>query len=381
GPTTTRSCDDGNASTINDMEVVLDCDGSICEPCMGVICNLVVEVQGPTIPIRCDQVGSGDPVVLNATTSGGSGELIYQWLLGGTPIADAQEESLEITQEGEYELVVTDENGCIASSQLEIAFAEADLSPTLRVLPESCSGFNDGSIAVDTVVGGQAPYLLSLDGQAFVASNIFAGLSPGNYQLRIQDVNGCEVELEVTVPSGNSIFVDIQGQTRVQIGEELSLFFITNATEVDSIVWQLDSTASCLDCRNPVVRPVENTTYTVQIIDSNGCVAFDEVAIQVDRRVKVYFPNAFSPNGDDVNDTFRPFFDPDVIKISSFRIFDRWGASVYDYDDQTPNTPTPAWDGFVRGEKAPSGVYLFAAEVEYIDGTIEVLSGEVLLLR
>lgn len=94
--------------------------------------------------------------------------------------------------------------------------------------------------------------------------------------------------------------------------------------------------------------------------------------------VKDQFPNAFTPNGDDVNDRFKPVYFCPVI-TSRFSIFNRWGKKVFESQD-----PNDAWDGRVDGEDAPSDVYVWQLEYEAIrEGVRQKLmeKGDVALLR
>ncbi len=96
---------------------------------------------------------------------------------------------------------------------------------------------------------------------------------------------------------------------------------------------------------------------------------------------QVYFPNAFSPNGDGFNDVFLPFDGGDVGVVHSFKIFERWGGLVFEKSGFQPNDFGAGWDGFFKGKNANPGVYAWLAEVEFRDGHRQLLSGEVTLLR
>lgn len=90
------------------------------------------------------------------------------------------------------------------------------------------------------------------------------------------------------------------------------------------------------------------------------------------------FPNAFTPNGDGVNDTYQPLFRCPVI-MTNFAIYNRWGAKVF-----SSNDPQAAWDGMVNGEPAPSDVYGWRLEYEALrDNQRQTFTenGQVNLLR
>lgn len=95
---------------------------------------------------------------------------------------------------------------------------------------------------------------------------------------------------------------------------------------------------------------------------------------------KVYLPNAFSPNDDGINDTFKAEFG--VCKPSTFemKIFNRWGRMVY-----STESIDESWDGKAKGDKLPSDLYAyyikFSYESENSGTETEIVSGEVSLLR
>jgi gliding motility-associated-like protein len=102
---------------------------------------------------------------------------------------------------------------------------------------------------------------------------------------------------------------------------------------------------------------------TVSITKSTNCAA----------DFKLDIANAFTPNGDNLNDTFGPFGTGFMIK--SFQIYNRWGNLVFDGNDTNK-----AWDGQIKGENAASDVYVYA--LKYVAKGQELsLSGEVNLIR
>ncbi|HFC00373.1 MAG TPA: gliding motility-associated C-terminal domain-containing protein [Phaeodactylibacter sp.] len=95
----------------------------------------------------------------------------------------------------------------------------------------------------------------------------------------------------------------------------------------------------------------------------------------------MFIPNAFSPNGDQINDLLFVNAGNDVSKVVTFRIFDRWGDMVFSKKDFLANDSAFGWNGTYNGKKLNAGVFVYYVEVELIDGTRRVLNGEVLLVR
>ena len=96
---------------------------------------------------------------------------------------------------------------------------------------------------------------------------------------------------------------------------------------------------------------------------------------------EVFVPNAFSPNGDGVNDDLRPYFKMDNIKIGNydFRLFNRWGSLVF-----ASQNLNEAWDGTLKGQAAETGVYVWSLTVRVmLNGKVQTkqLSGDVAIMR
>ena len=92
---------------------------------------------------------------------------------------------------GTYQLVVTDGNGCTATSQVVVTDAPSPVIANTPLVQISCNGLSDGSITINTL-GGLAPLQYSIDnGTTTQSSGLFSNLSPGNYQIIVTDANGC----------------------------------------------------------------------------------------------------------------------------------------------------------------------------------------------
>jgi gliding motility-associated-like protein len=128
-------------------------------------------------------------------------------------------------------------------------------------------------------------------------------------------------------------------------------------------------------------RTIE-TPGTYSVLISNECgEATASIDVGFEDCRQVYFPNAFSPNGDGINDVFLPFDGGDVGVVRFFRVYDRWGGLVFSSENFQPNSFDQGWNGLIRGKKASQGVYIWLAEVEFRDGKIDLLEGEVVLMK
>ena len=88
-------------------------------------------------------------------------------------------------------------------------------------------------------------------------------------------------------------------------------------------------------------------------------------------------PNAFTPNFDNINETFRPIY----YGITSIRltVYDTWGTLIY-YEDSTENEMI-GWDGTINGKKAENGNFFYQVSATTYTGNLIEKNGSFTLIR
>ena len=118
--------------------------------------------------------------------------------------------------------------------------------------------------------------------------------------------------------------------------------------------------------------------YCVTVTSIRGCI--ENPCFDLRDVVPFEMPNAFTPNGDGLNDLFAPIVSPYFIipTITVFKIYNRMGQLVYNNEARDVG-----WDGTYRGQDAPSDVYVYIIEVDFGYGPGHILrgTGEVTLIR
>ena len=93
-------------------------------------------------------------------------------------------------------------------------------------------------------------------------------------------------------------------------------------------------------------------------------------------------PNAFSPNGDQINDYFTVFGHvPNIQVVRELSIFNRWGELVFQNTNFLPNVPESGWDGRHPSGRNMGGVYTYIAKIELLDGSQVIRSGSVTVVE
>jgi gliding motility-associated-like protein len=130
------------------------------------------------------------------------------------------------------------------------------------------------------------------------------------------------------------------------------------------------------------VHASNTVTLSATVYDQNGCQASDDVLIVVNKDRRVYIPTVFSPNGDGVNDIFYILGDEgQIVMVKRFVIYNRWGELVHQESAFLPNDPSKGWDGYFRSDLMNPGVFVYAAEIEFIDGVTKLYTGDVTLMK
>lgn len=115
--------------------------------------------------------------------------------------------------------------------------------------------------------------------------------------------------------------------------------------------------------------------YTITIKDSSGCINNDKQEVWVFEKPDVYAPTAFTPNGDSNNDDFKPFY-INIKTLTSFRIYNRWGAQIFETNDMNR-----AWNGQINGSLAPLETYTWIVECYDVNDKKITRKGMVSLLK
>jgi gliding motility-associated-like protein len=162
----------------------------------------------------------------------------------------------------------------------------------------------------------------------------------------------------------------------LKIGEVVQLNAVSSTNNYS---WSPSNYLSCNDCDFPTASPPETITYCLK---SENAQCADSVCITIDverpcaTNESLGLPNAFSPNGDGINDEY--CLQGWNYCVTDFRmlIFDRWGEKVFETTD-----PSFCWDGIYKGQKLDPAVFVYYATAKFIVGTDFFKKGNITLIR
>jgi gliding motility-associated-like protein len=212
----------------------------------------------------------------------------------------------------------------------------------------------------------------------YSANNNFYNLAAGTYKVYVKDGQGCILDTAIVVTQPYPVTVAITPQdSLITLGATIQLFTVLNnptAETINSYAWTPAAGLSCLDCPYPFSSPYQNIQYYLTVNYGKNCTTTATNTIEV-QRAGVYIPNAFTPNGDGINDVFEVF--GTTLYSVSMKVFNRWGEKVFDSEDNQWAT----WDGTYKGVKQPPGVYVYYVTLVFLDGTTSTREGSVTLIR
>lgn len=315
----------------------------------------------------------GSNGTLLARPAGGSPPYAFIWSNGG------KEPEISSLSAGKYSVLVEDANNCPISKDTQL-IEPPPLFFDARFIHPGCDGPITGQVMVQNARGGVGPYQYSLSEMDFQDSSLFAKLGEGSYTVRLKDANGCRADTTSRLIAAAIPQVILGAGYQLRLGYALKLEAFVNLIP-KTVQWEPVEGLSCADCLEPEASPVKNTVYTLSVSSADGCMTKDSVSVALLKYRPFFVPNAFSPNGDGANDTFTVFGGPALKKLRSLRVYSRWGELVFERLDFPANDPSLGWDGRFRGDPLQEGLFVWAAELEYVDGVAEVAKGEVSIIK
>ena len=321
----------------------------------------------------CDGDNNGS-ITINAT----GGVTPYQYFINNNPTQNVRITGLA---DNTYSIKVVDANNCSISQPATVNIGNK-VTFSLDLEQPECSSESGGGLIINPAIGGTSPYLYTLNNQ--VTPTTVTNLVPNSYVVEVTDAVGCMSSTFFTIGSGVELTFKEDIPSYIEKGEEVFIAVNSNINRSFSFQWFPSQFVNCFNssCNIIEVLPDSTTTFIYSAIDQNGCSYQDSITIIVgDLNDALYIPNAFSPNGDGINDLFEVQVRDVVNEISQMIIFNRWGEVVYQANDFNPNYNNIGWDGKMKGQDLLSGIYIYIVEVQFVDGSSKLYKGDLTLMR
>jgi len=253
------------------------------------------------------------------------------------------------------------ETGLVADIQLEALKVES-----------ICNVSNKANLQV-VVDPGFVPYNFSLNGGPPNTTGLFPNIDPGTYAVSVFTAGDCRIDTIVTIPVFNFTKPTIQVHNQVQTCVQPSKVWF-DVSSVNPVKIQMGSSSYTAD---HVFQNLAPGDYVFDFTDPNHC-TLETMRVTVKHEGTcdaLYFPSAFTPNNDGLNETFKP---SQNFAVAAYElvVLNRWGQVVFKTKD-----PTRGWNGEVSGKKQPAGVYVYSVSYKLNGSALIQQKGTVTLIR
>jgi gliding motility-associated-like protein len=295
--------------------------------------------------------------------------------------------------------VVHTPSGCVKTCNVTVFVGQQALTLTALQPAAVCAGetftatyqatnitFGTGNLFILEITDGGGNVVsrcttTSTAAQGTLSCAVPASLAGGSYTVRLVSTNppfqsGTQPLTVLSKPVADFTPSD----TILNLPAENVVIFTNNSTGAVSYTWDFGNGQTSTQATPDPVFYTTPGTYRVMLIatSAGGCRDTAMAVITVRAAEELIIPNAFTPNGDGVNDRFViRYSGAERIEVS---LYDRWGNPVWS-QAQTALSGTIEWDGTIKGSPAPESVYSGAVRLKTITGKEFVRGFTVTLLR
>ena len=303
----------------------------------------------------------------------------WNWTVNGSAIPNPEQPLQRQLPLGDntITLEVKTKEGCVSETIQKIITIQQHPDISMQEAMDACK--NEPVVFVATNSNPATPvqswhWNFGDGANAGVASVTHAYSRGGNYKATVYALSqaGCSsdtLEQDVSIFATNAF---AGNDTIAAIGQPIQL----QATGGDFYYWNPSAGLNNSNISNPVATLQADITYAVTVSSvTAGCPTTDSIRIKAYKGPEFYVPNAFTPNGDDLNDVFR-FTAVGMVTIHYFKIFNRYGQLVY-----SSINPSHGWDGRFNGKPQTTDTYVWMIEGKDYMGNNIKRKGTVTLIR
>jgi len=272
-----------------------------------------------------------------------------------------------------YSVTGTTNEGCTGTAEVTITVHPL---PTIHyTTTQSHCGQSDGNI-ITNVTGGIPPYVYQWSNGA--NSGNLNNISAGNYNLTVIDANGCSSSISITLTEAPMPQANFAPKPQITTIEDPIIYFENYSTGASFYEWDFGDGNISTEY-SPTYSYTNPGEYHVILLvsDEYGCV--DTVGANIiikEEASTFYIPNAFTPNGNDLNELFNikgTNINPNTFEM---RIYDRWGKQLFYTIDINQG-----WDGTFNGQLVKSDSYVYVIKFADLEkGEFHNLIGKVLVI-
>jgi gliding motility-associated-like protein len=290
----------------------------------------------------------GDSALLDA----GPGFARYQWNTGSTAA------TIVVKAQGNYVVTGTTSFGCVASDTLVVLNVWDNPMVNIAGKNYVCAG------GTQLLSSGSFTTYLWQDGST---ASTYSASGLGTYSLLATDTRGCKASDTFVISTikplpANFLFAD----TAICSYETIELKANSSFSKYQ---WNTGAQSATIAVSTAGL-------YWLEVTDSNQCIGRDSIQVLPKACITGFFvPNAFSPNGDGLNDTFKPLIYGDVVSYQ-FTIYNRWGVALFQTTDSKKG-----WDGTLNQIEQQGNVFIWTCQYQLEGEMVKVEKGTVTVVR
>jgi len=348
---------------------------SITQPATG-----MTVTTGGIVSLTCSGDSNGSAI---ATPVGGTTPYTYIWSPtgGNTPVASN-------LKSGVFTIIVTDAGGCSASATATIG--NGNPSPVVSFGADSvkgcaslCNGFTDAS----TIGGGTLQtwaWNFGDGNTAAIQNPRHCFNNPGAYDVSLTVTSNLGCSSTATVHNMINVYTypvaafTFSPQPTTIMNPEIA--FTDNSTDaygIDQWLWTFGDLSDSVSTNKNTTHTYQDTgTYcaTLKVTNKNNCTDSVTNCVVIMPQFTLYIPTGFTPNGDGINDVFKPVGEGMI--SYTMHVFNRWGNLVF-----TSGDINIGWNGRIGGTPGPEDVYIYDIEVVDNFGNAHSYIGEIALIQ
>lgn len=320
----------------------------------------------PTITVTASATAicPGTKVTFTATITNGGASPVYRWYKNANYVGTntAIYEDSTLNNGDKVRCTLTSNANCLSNPTVESnAFVMTVFQQPVVTLDQTPTLCDNGTRQIDA--GNFTSYLWQ-DGST---ARSFTVDQLGPYHVQVTDKNGCraaDTTYITTILPAPSKF--LPSDTAVCGYDKLTIRPLSNFR---SYLWDNNANSSSITISQP-------KTYWLTVTDQDGCVGTDSILVNPKQcLIGIYVPNAFTPNGDHLNDEIYPIIGGDVVAYE-FSIFNRWGTRVF-----TSKEIGKGWDGRLNSYPQDPSTFTWKCTYQLAGDKPKVASGTIVLIR
>lgn len=352
--------------------------------------SITIHINPPlTLLAAGDEICFGDTATLSSFASGGDGNYSFEW----TPNLNITNPNSNLTtvapeQTTTYTVTVNDNCGTSPVSQ-QVNVVVLNLpNVNFAVSPQNACAPLSGTLTNNTIDIANCEWYIN--GQFYDnncnSSFEFNNVGENEISLFVTDIFGCKNSdtslVEVYANPIANFYFESDSATILNS----NIFFNGTISSEDVVFWDWEFSNLGIDTGRTTSFMFNDAgayPVTLYVENENGCKDTITYFVEIKDDYAIYIPNAFTPNGDEINNTFGPVGVGLVDGVDNYvmRIFNRWGQIVY--ETNSLNLP---WNGTTRqggrdGNIAPNGVYIYTIRIKDLFGEEHEYTGKVTLIR